>query len=255
MKIKVLGCSGAEFPGHNSPGFLLDDEILFDAGSVTNVLHEKEQLKIKNIFITHAHLDHLRGIPFLADNILTSGKGGNFTVMTISPAVKTIKRDIFNDSLWPDFTVIPGPSNPVVTLVSVKAGRVMTIGEYRVTPYKVSHSVPAVGYLVEDCGGKRFFYTGDTGPTDETWKKIGRRLIHCLIIEVSLPNKMTEMALATGHLTARLLKEELPKLGRIPERIYITHPKPQFLTTIKKEIEALHMKNLRFLKEGETIAI
>lgn len=75
MKIKVLGCSGAEFPGHNSPGFLLDDKILFDAGSVTNVLHEKEQLEIKNIFITHAHLDHIKGIPFLADNVLSSGKG------------------------------------------------------------------------------------------------------------------------------------------------------------------------------------
>jgi len=255
MKIKVLGCSGAEFPGHNQPGFLLGQEILFDAGSVTNVLHEKEQLKIKNIFITHAHLDHVRCIPFLADNILTSGKKGNFTVRAISPTIETIRRDLMNGFLWPDFTIIPSRSNAVVTLVTVKADSAITIGDYRITPYKVNHSVPAVGYLVEDGTGKRFFYTGDTGPTDETWKKIGNSRIQCLIIEVSLPNKMAEMALATGHLTSRLLKEELPKLGQMPERVYITHLKPQFLKTISREIESLNMKNLRVLKDGETIRI
>jgi len=47
MKIRVIGCSGAELPGHNAPGFLLDDEIIFDAGSITSVLTAKEQLRIR----------------------------------------------------------------------------------------------------------------------------------------------------------------------------------------------------------------
>lgn len=70
MKIKVLGCSGSAFPGHNPPSFLLEGTILFDAGSLTNVLDESDQLKIEHIFITHSHLDHVTGIPFLADNII-----------------------------------------------------------------------------------------------------------------------------------------------------------------------------------------
>ena len=74
MKINVIGCSGAEFPGHNAPAFLLDEEILFDAGSLTSTLNEKAQMKIRNIFITHAHLDHIRSIPFLADNIVVGKK-------------------------------------------------------------------------------------------------------------------------------------------------------------------------------------
>ena len=74
MKIRVIGCSGAELPGHNAPGFLLDDEIIFDAGSITSVLTAKEQLRIKHIFITHAHLDHIRSIPFLADNIIIKNR-------------------------------------------------------------------------------------------------------------------------------------------------------------------------------------
>jgi len=58
MRIKVLGCSGAGSPGRNSTAFLLGDRILFDAGSLTQALSRKEQLKIEFIFVTHTHLDH-----------------------------------------------------------------------------------------------------------------------------------------------------------------------------------------------------
>lgn len=255
MRIKVLGCSGAEFAGHRPPGFLLDGKISFDAGSLTNVLSAKAQLKIRTIFITHAHLDHIRSIPFLADNIMIRGGKQRITIMTIAPVIKTIKRDLFNSSMWPDFTGIPNALDPVLKLVAVKEGRTVALDDYRVTPYRVNHSVPATGYLIEDASDKRVFYTGDTGPTTETWKKVGERLIHCLIIEVSFPNKMSDMAAEMGHLTSRLLRAELAKLSRMPERVYVTHPKPQFLKVIKKELQGLRMKNLFLLRDGDTIRV
>jgi len=52
MEIKVLGCSGAEFPGHYPTAFLVDGRILLDAGTLNSALNAKEQLKVKNIFIT-----------------------------------------------------------------------------------------------------------------------------------------------------------------------------------------------------------
>jgi ribonuclease BN (tRNA processing enzyme) len=255
MKIKVLGCSGAELPGHNPPGFLLDDKILFDAGSLTNVLDEKTQLKIQNIFITHAHLDHIRGIPFLAANTIVRRMRHKVNVISISPVIKTVKKNLLNSSVWPDFTVIPNPHNAILSLKELKAGQSIKISDYTITPYKVNHSVPAVGYLTENKKKRRFFYTGDTGPSDGTWKKIGDKQIHCLIIDVSFPNRMGEMAILTGHLTPRLLKEELPKIKHMPERIYITHPKPQYLKTIQIELQRLKIKNLRLLRDGEIIKI
>lgn len=255
MKIRVLGCSGAEFPGHNPPGFLLDDEILFDAGSLTNVLDGNSQRKIRNIFITHAHLDHIRGIPFLADNLIINDRGDKVKILSIPQVIRTIKKNLLNGSVWPDFTIIPEPRNGLLQFVPVRDGRPMNINGYSITPCRVNHSVPAVGYLVEDSRQRRFFYTGDTGPTGATWKKIGDRQLHCLIIEVSFPNRMEETAIMTGHLTTRLLKEEFSKMNRMPERICITHTKPQYLTTIKSELADLHMKNIRLLKDGETIRI
>jgi len=255
MKIRVLGCSGAEFPGHNPPGFLLDDEILFDAGSLTNVLDGSGQQKIRNIFITHAHLDHIRGIPFLADNLLIKNKGCKVNIISIPQVIKTIRENLLNGQVWPDFTIIPGPGNGVLKFLAARDGCSMRINDFTVTPYKVNHSVPAVGYLVEDRDGKLFFYTGDTGPTDATWEKIGDRQIHCLIIEVSFPNRMKETALMTGHLTSRLLKEELSKVKHLPEKIYITHTKPQYFRTIRTELKNLGIRNLSLLRDGETIRI
>jgi ribonuclease BN (tRNA processing enzyme) len=69
--------------------------------------------------------------------------------------------------------------------------------------------VPGVGYLVENQKKRRFFYTGDTGPTDGTWRRLGEKHINCLIIEVSFPNHMGDIAITTGHLTPLLLKGEL----------------------------------------------
>jgi ribonuclease BN (tRNA processing enzyme) len=255
MKIKVLGCSGATFPNHHPPGFLLDDRILFDAGSLTDVLHERAQMKIKHIFITHAHLDHILGIPFLADNVLNGRKGHCVNVFSIPSVIRTLKRNLLNSSIWPDFTVIPHSERPVLSLNALRVHTPIRINEYRITPYKVNHSVPAVGYLVEDKRSRRFFYTGDTGPTESTWRKIGQQQIHALIIEVSLPNNMGEMAIKTGHLTSRLFQNELLKIKETPERIYITHPKPQYFKTIQAELQRLRLDNLTLLRDGETINV
>lgn len=255
MKIKVLGCTGAELPGHNQPGFLLDGKILFDAGSLTNVLDERAQMKIENIFITHAHLDHIKSIPFFADNIAIKNSGHRVNIIGIPPVLQTIKKNILISSVWPDFTKIPHPSNAILNLVEIKPGESRKFGSYTITPYEVNHSVPAVGYMIEDKNIKRLFYTGDTGPTSGTWKKIGDKKIDSLIIEVSFPNSMEGMAILTGHLTARLLRKELSKIKHMPERIYITHLKAQYFRVISSEIRKLNMTSVSLLSDGEIISL
>jgi ribonuclease BN (tRNA processing enzyme) len=255
MKIKVLGCSGAEFPGHRPPSFLLNGEILFDTGSLTDILDIRRQWKIEYIFITHAHLDHILGIPFLADNLIFRKKRHRVNILSIPPVIKTIRESLLDGSIWPDFTVIPNTHEGILNLIELKSGHSIKIDNYTIIPYPVNHSVPATGYLVEDKRMKRFFYTGDTGPSDATWKNIGEKQIHCLIIETSFPNRMEEIAIRTGHLTPRLLKKEILKIKHMPERIYITHLKPQYSKAIKKELERLGIKNIKLLKDGQTIKV
>src|SRR4030042_3510517 len=253
MEIKVLGCSGAEFPGHRPPSFLLDGKILFDTGSLTNILDIEGQLKIKDIFITHSHLDHILGIPFLADNLIFRKKRHRVNIFSIPSVIKTIRKSLLDGSVWPDFTVIPNTHEGILNLIELKSDHSITIDDYTITAYPVHHSVPATGYLVEDGKKRRFFYTGDTGPTDSTWEKMEGIQLHSLLIEVSFPMRMEEMALRTGHLTPRLLKKELLKIIPHPERIFVIHVKPQYFETIKSELQKLNIKGLKLLKDDQAI--
>jgi len=255
MEIKVLGCSGGEFPGRNPSGFLLNESILFDAGSLTKALDFKGQFKVNNIFITHAHLDHVIGIPFLLDNITVGNIWHKVNIISISSVVKTIKINILNNSIWPDFTVIPDIHHGIVNFIELKNGQSIKIDNLSITPYRVHHSVPAVGYLIEDRRGRTLFYSGDTGPTSSTWRRMKDKRLNGLIIEASFPNELGEIALKSGHLTPDLLKRELSKMGSLPEKIYVTHLKPQYFKTIRLQLRRLGIKNLRWLKDGETVKI
>jgi len=254
MRLKVLGSSGAEFPGKKAPGFLLDDSLLLDAGTIGAALSEEEQLGIKDILLTHAHLDHIKGIPFLADNLILKNSSHKVRIRSIASVLRALKDNLLNDVIWPDFTVIPSTENAVLLLDEMDSMKEYVIGGYRVTAYEVSHSVPAVGYVVEDTLGKRLLYTGDTGPTSDIWKACGQQ-ISAAIIEVSMPNSMEEMAKLTGHLTAGLLGAEIGKMKKMPGRILVTHPKPQYVSTIVEELGKLGHDNIELLRDGEVYEI
>lgn len=135
----------------------------------------------------------------------------------------------------------------------ITPGQSFRVCGHKIVAYRVNHSVPAVGYIIEDVDGKRLLYTGDTGPTDSIWRAADR--LDCVLMEVSFPNRMEEVAIKTGHLTPRLIVKELQKMESLPEKILITHQKPLYLKQIHNEIGALGIKNIRIVKDGETYKI
>lgn len=254
MRIKVLGASGSDVPGYHLSSFLLNNKILFDAGGITGSLSFKSQQKIEHIFITHAHLDHIRDIPFLADNLIVSGKAKSIKIYSIKEVLDDIKKHLLNHRLWPDFTVIPDVENSVLRLEMINEHNPILIDGYKITAYRMNHTVPSVGYLVEK-DDKAFFYTGDTGPAKNSWKKLADKKLNALIIEVSLPDKMKELALKTGHLTAELFFEDLKIFHHKPERIFITHIKPFYRKQIEKELKKFSDYKISVLQGGEIIKI
>jgi cAMP phosphodiesterase len=195
------------------------------------------------------------GIPFLADNLIFRKKKHRVNILSIPSVIKTIRKSLLDGSIWPDFTVIPNRHAAILNLVELKPAHSIKRHGCTITPYPVRHSVPATGYLVEDKKGRRCLYTGDTGPTETIWKKLGEKQVHCLIIETSFPNRMEEIAVRTGHLTPRLLGKELRKIENEPEKIFATHLKPPYFNTIRKELQKLKIKNLKLLRDGEMITV
>ncbi|MBP2678344.1 MAG: beta-lactamase domain protein [Deltaproteobacteria bacterium] len=168
MIIKVLGAAGSEVPGHNCPAFLVDETFLLDAGTVALALNIREERTLRWILLSHAHLDHIKGIPFLLDNLVSRSTGNTVTVLGGKDVLGDLKKNIFNDRIWPDFARIPSPGQPSLRYKILGTARPYEIDGYTITMEKVDHTVPAYGYIVEDPEETAIAYTGDRSPT--AWK-------------------------------------------------------------------------------------
>ena len=255
MIIKVLGAAGSEMPGHNCPAFLVDGKFLLDAGTISLALNLREERTLRWIFLSHVHLDHIKGIPFLLDDLVSRSTGKTITVLGGKDVLGDLKKNIFNDRIWPDYTRIPSPGHPSLRYKTLGTTRPCGIDGYTITMVRVDHTVPAYGYIVEDPGKKAIAYTGDTGPTDRFWKRMADHDVKVLITETSFPNRMEKFAMVSKHLTPALLGKEIGKMSRPPRRIRIMHLKPRFRQEIESEIRALGHDNIGFLKDGEVIRI
>ncbi len=69
MQLRIMGCSGGEAEGERLTGLLINGTVAIDAGSITQALSVAEQIRIRHIFISHSHLDHICTLPFFTKNI------------------------------------------------------------------------------------------------------------------------------------------------------------------------------------------
>ena len=255
MKIRVLGASGSEDPGMNSPAFLVDEFFLLDAGTVCLSLDRAAQRRISHVFISHAHLDHIKGIPSLVDNVVFVDPSWQLHILSGYEIIADLQNNIFNDRIWPDFTLLPSSATPVLRYQEIKNGEPFHVGGYSITATPVNHAVPAYGYLVSNASSEAFLYTGDTGPTDAIWERTAGHRVKLLIVEVSFPNELEHLALASGHLTPLLLGRELAKMPAIPERIFVTHLKPFHRDAIAAQLRQLSGFSVRILDDENELSI
>jgi len=259
MEIRVLGCHGSQLPGYGLTGFLIDSTTLLDAGAVTSVLTSEEQVRIDHILITHAHLDHIRELSSLADNICYFKRDYPLTVVSTVQVIESLKTHIFNGVIWPDFSLIPSAEKPVLKFMIIRPGERIALGHLRVTAIRVHHTVETVAYVVEtenDGRSTTAVFVGDTGPTEEIWRLAGRSDdIRAIFVETSLPEAMTDLAELTGHLTPAGLARELKKLGTYHPQIYLYHMKIQYRREIQREITLLGNGDVHMLQDGQVIRI
>jgi ribonuclease BN (tRNA processing enzyme) len=237
VKLRVLGCSGGIGGRHlRTTSFLLDGDILIDAGTGVGDLTLAELSQIDHIFVTHSHLDHVASIPFLVDTV-GGMRSKPLTVYTTQPTIEILRNHLFNWAIWPDFTEIPTREAPFLRYQEVVLGKPLIMsGGRKITPIPARHTVPACGYHL-DSGAASLVFTGDTGPNDALWRVVNRIAnLKYLIIETAFSNKERQLAEVSRHLCPQTLAEELAKLERSPE-IYITHLKPGEIEPTMLEIE------------------
>ena len=129
--VEVLGCSGSiGIPGQGTTCFLIDNDILIDAGTGLCELDFARLEQINHVLITHSHLDHICGLPFLIDTVGVE-RAQPLKVYGTLPTIRALQNHIFNEEIWPDFSKIPSAENPVLEYVEIKPEQVLTFGDRR----------------------------------------------------------------------------------------------------------------------------
>ncbi|MEK7779437.1 MAG: 3',5'-cyclic-nucleotide phosphodiesterase [Pseudomonadota bacterium] len=251
MRLRTLGCSGGIGSGEQTTAFLLDDDILIDAGTGVGNLRMDEMIKIDHIFLTHAHLDHVVFVPFLVDTV---GYVRNKPItIHITEATRDVLQDhLFNWHLWPDFTKIPSQHTPYMRYQILAMGDTIDLQGRKITPLPANHVVPTVGYQL-DSGRSSLVFTSDTTTNPEFWTIVNKiQNLKYLIIESAFCNKKRDVAIRSKHYCPSLLMEDLKKFERHAE-IYITHLKPGEADITMDEIhKTMPQFNPRKLENNQT---
>ncbi|NOR52090.1 MAG: MBL fold metallo-hydrolase [Gammaproteobacteria bacterium] len=254
MDIRVLGCSGGVSLGNRTTSFLVGDDILIDAGSGVGDLTLEEMRKIRHIFITHTHLDHIHCIPLLLDTIFDSVTEP-VVLHGSSIVLEAIHDHLFNGVIWPDFSVMPSMENPVVINEAIEAGESIQLGDLNISAIEVNHIVPTVAFIVSDPSGV-FAFSGDTTTNDTLWEALNKlEKIDILVVETAFSNSELDLCRNAKHYCPISLAEDLKKL-RHQTDIYLTHAKPGEEEKIFQEChELIPDRKLHKLHSGQRFKI
>jgi ribonuclease BN (tRNA processing enzyme) len=239
MDFRVLGSFGGDSPECRMTSFLIDGAVMVDAGAITRALTIDEQRAIRHVLISHTHMDHTATLPFLIENVFGT-QPEPLSIYCAQRALGAVRRHLFNNDTWPDFTRIPDHIEPSVRFSEIVAEQPFTIdglpgGDLEITPVPVDHIVPTTGFLLRQRGSSVLF-TSDTGPTERVWQIANETEdLAALITECSFPNRLQAVADVSRHLTPATLAAELAKLEReVPVLIY--HFKPPYVDELRDEL-------------------
>lgn len=252
MRIRVLGCSGGIGPGLRTTALLVNDETLIDAGTGVGDLSLAKMRRIRRVFLTHAHLDHVCGLAFMADNLFGQ-IDSPLEVYATAETLQALREHVFNWTIWPDFGELPTASAPILRYHSIEPGQELALDGLRFVPFEVVHTVPAVGYALRD-DDSSFAFSGDTYADDRLWAALNRLpTLDRLMIEIAFADEQAELGLVSRHFTPKVLGRELEKLRHRPE-LLLTHHKPGSEDAIEQQCrEALSAWRYRHLQRGDII--
>ncbi|MBR9884079.1 MAG: 3',5'-cyclic-nucleotide phosphodiesterase, partial [Oceanospirillales bacterium] len=249
MKIDILGCSGGIGPGLHTTAFRVDKHLLVDAGSGVGTLTLEQMLDIRSVIITHAHIDHILGLPLMLATIYDQHTHP-VHVYASSSVISALKDHIFNWTIWPDFTQLPA-ERPILQLHTVDPDSELEIENYRITTLPADHPSPAVGYLVND-GQSSFAFTGDSGYHPPFWHQVNRHQPELIIVDISFTDDARELANDSGHMTSSQLQQALALLDYTPD-VRITHLKAGFEQAISAECSSTDPIHVAPLHHGEIL--
>jgi ribonuclease BN (tRNA processing enzyme) len=231
--------------------FLIDESVAVDAGSIALALTTEQRQKVRDIIVTHPHMDHIASLPIFIDDLFETLESP-VRIYATEEVISLLERDIFNWNVYPRFSELKNQFGPVMEYVTIPIGKPFAVGHLTVTAVAVNHIVPTVGLLVSD-GQSTVAFSSDTSETDEFWALVNRaENLHALLIEASFPDSMAKLAEVSRHYTPASLKRDLGKLTHNGLDILAVHIKPAYRQLVIDELQALNIPQLSVMEAGRS---
>lgn len=229
--------------------FVIDDLVAIDAGSLAMAASPLQLGQIRDVVLTHAHLDHIAGLPLFIDDLFSS-LSEPVTIYSTESVMQTLERDIFNWSVYPRFSELSNQNGPVLKYRTFGEAEKFTVKHLTFQPVSVNHKVPSTGFLVTD-GRSTIGLSGDTAEMNGFWDLINSTDdLSAILLECAFPDELEDLARVSHHLTPRRLKLELEKCERSCP-IYVVNLKPMFRESIVDQLAELKEADLTILQVGK----
>jgi ribonuclease BN (tRNA processing enzyme) len=253
VKIKLLpstfDANGVATLDQRLSCFVIDDRVAIDAGSIALALSESERETVRDIIVTHPHMDHIATLPIYIDDLFASLREP-VRIYATEEVIRLLKRDIFNGTVYPPFHDFNNHHCRVMEFVPVGIGEEFRVAHLRVTAVAVRHIVPTVGLIISD-ETNTLAFSSDTAATEDFWRLANSvPRVDALLIEASFPNHHAQLAEISGHLTPDTLGRELKKLTHADLEILVVHLKPTYRDQLIKELDELGLPRLSAMVPG-----
>jgi len=208
MRLILLGTTGYHPSERRHTACLMLPElgVLLDAGSGMFRAGRFLETDELDIYITHAHLDHVIGLTFLFD-VLADRTMRRVTVHGAPDKLRAVQEHLLAEAVFPvkppcDFA----PLKEVETLAR----------EVRLTHFPLKHPGSSLGFRLDSPRGSMAYVTDTTASTSESYVERIRG-VDLLVHECYFPDSMQAAAEKTGHscLTPVAEVARLAKVGRL----------------------------------------
>jgi ribonuclease Z len=196
MKLLLLGTAGYHPNERRQTACLMlpEEGIVLDAGTGFFRVRQHLVTPTLDIFLTHAHLDHVAGLTFLLSTVWQR-QVNRITVHAMEEKLAAIREHLLSDHLFP--APLPCQWQPL-------DANPLHVGGAQISYFPLKHPGGSIGYRLDwpDHSGRSMAYVTDTTASTDADYVTAIRGVDLLVHECNFRDGQEEWAAKTGHSSA-----------------------------------------------------